>query len=627
MTTDKKNPRALLTLAAAIGLTLSLAAAVTAMAMATEDDLRRHVEYLTSDDLEGRLTGTGGERLAADYLAAELEKLGAQPLPGVEGFQVPFEFTAGSSDAGTILTVTAENGEDEWTGTDSVQALSFSDSAEVSGPLVFAGYGLVVPESQNYPYDSYATLDVEDKVVLVLRYFPEDVDQETRGILSRYSGLRYKAMQARERGAKALIVVSGPGSPNAGEVVPMSFDTAIAGSGIAAASVSGAVAERIFTHVADKTLAQAQKAFDDGNPHVVGYEIPGVEVTLDVKVEREKQIGHNVVAMLPASGSVGGNGDGDGDGDGDGVDKPWVVFGAHYDHLGRGGGGNSLAKKQEAGGIHHGADDNASGVAAVLEAGKRLAAQERRRNVVLAFWSGEELGVLGSANFLKDPPMAAEEMSAYVNLDMVGRMRDNKLTLQAVGSSSVWPQLIERTNVPVGFDISTGEDPYLPTDSTPFNQASVPTIHFFTGSHEDYHRPSDTADKINYEDLERITRFGALMVGKLANLEEAPDFIKVEPKTEQGGGRDTVRAFTGTIPDYSTEVEGLLLSGVIGGGPADEAGLREGDVIVEFAGQTIANIYDYTYALDAIKVGEPVKVVFLRDGERQEVTITPRARD
>ncbi len=613
---EDKNLRNLPALAVLTGLVLSPAA----LLADTEAELRRHVEYLASEELEGRLTGTGGERLAADYLAAELEKLGAKPLPGTDGFRLAFEFTAGSSDAGTVLRLTAGEEEEEWTGTDSVQALSFSDSAEVSGPLVFAGYGLVIPESQNYPYDSYATLDVEDKIVLVLRYFPEEVDQETRGILSRYSGLRYKAMQARERGAKALVVVSGPNSPNAGEVVPMTFDTAISGSGIAAASISGAVGERLLAR-AGKTLEQAQKAFDDGNPHVTGYDVPGVEVTLDVKVVREKQTGHNVVAMLPASAPAGT------DGDDSEVDKPWVVFGAHYDHLGRGAGGNSLAKKEEAGGIHHGADDNAAGVAALLEAGRRLAGGERRRNVVLAFWSGEELGVLGSAKFLQDPPVPADEIAAYVNLDMVGRMRDNKLTLQAVGSSSAWPGLIEQANVPIGFDVATGEDPYLPTDSTSFNQASVPTIHFFTGSHEDYHRPSDTADKINYEDLERVARFGALMVGKLANLEAAPDFVKVEPKTEQGGGRDTVRAFTGTIPDYTTEVEGLRLSGVIGGGPADEAGLREGDVIVELGGQTIANIYDYTYALDAVKIGEPTKVVFLRDGERMEVTITPRARD
>ncbi len=579
--------------------------------------LEEHVTYLASEELEGRLTGSGGERLAADYLAAQLEKLGAAPLPGRDAFLMPFEFTAGTNDGGSSLALAASEVEQEWTGVDTVQALSFSDNGAVTGGVVFAGYGLVVPESQDFGYDSYATLDVEGKIVLALRYFPEDMDQESRSKLARYSGLRYKALQARERGARALLVVTGPRSPNAGETVPMTFDTAVADSGIVAASISGAVAERIFEHVEGKTLAEAQAALDDGNPHVVGFEIPGIELTLDVKVERERRTGYNVAGVLPGSGAQE-------------ADKPYVVLGAHYDHLGRGSNGNSLAREEEAGGVHYGADDNASGAAAALAAGKRLAGMERRRSVVLAFWSGEELGLLGSTAFLNGSEagsaLGPESTAGYVNMDMVGRMKDNRLTVQAAGSSPIWARLIEQSNVAVGFDIQTIEDPYLPTDSTAFNSASIPTLNLFTGSHEDYHRPSDTADKINYEDLERVARFSALVVSKLANLEAAPEFVKVAPRTDQGGSRDTVRAFTGTIPDYTTEVEGLRLSGVIEGGPAAEAGLDEGDVIVEFGGQKIANIYDYTYALDAVKIDEPVQVVFLRDGERHEVTIVPRAR-
>ncbi|MFQ5792737.1 MAG: M20/M25/M40 family metallo-hydrolase, partial [Acidobacteriota bacterium] len=306
--------------------------------------------------------------------------------------------------------------------------------------------------------------------------------------------------------------------------------------------------------------------------------------------------------------------------------KPYVMLGAHYDHLGRGGHGNSLAKKAERGQVHNGADDNASGVAAVLAAGARLAKAVRGRDIVLAFWSGEEMGLLGSSNFVKKAPVPPEKIAAYVNFDMVGRMRDNKLTVQAVGTSSIWNRLIEQVNVPVGFDIKLNEDPYLPTDVTTFSQARVPAINFFTGGHEDYHRPTDEPSRINYQDLERVVQFGARMAEKLANLDEPPDYTQVARLTPTGGGRDSLRAFTGTIPDYTTEVEGLLLGGVIEGGPAEEAGLREGDIIVEFAGQKITNIYDYTYALDAVKIGEPIKVIFLRDGERKEVALTPRAR-
>jgi Zn-dependent M28 family amino/carboxypeptidase len=322
-----------------------------------------------------------------------------------------------------------------------------------------------------------------------------------------------------------------------------------------------------------------------------------------------------VLAMLPATGDSGVT-----------PDKPWLMIGAHYDHLGRGVGGNSLARDGETGEVHNGADDNASGVAANLVAAAQLAGMERERAVLVAFWSGEEMGLLGANAFVRSEIVPMETLAAYINFDMVGRSHDNKVAIQAVGSSSVWPGLIERSNVPVGFDLELQEDPFVPTDSAAFNTAEVPTITFFTGSHEDYHRPTDDADLINYEDLERIAHLGALIAQKVANLDASPDFVVVE-QTAPAGDRDSVRAFTGTIPDYASNVEGLLLGGVIEGGPAEEAGLKGGDVIIEFAGQTITNIYDYTYALDAVKVDEPIKVVFMRDGERMETTLTPRARD
>jgi C-terminal processing protease CtpA/Prc len=205
-------------------------------------------------------------------------------------------------------------------------------------------------------------------------------------------------------------------------------------------------------------------------------------------------------------------------------------------------------------------------------------------------------------------------------------MQDNKLTVQATGSSPVWGRLLEQANVAAGFELMVQQDPYQPTDVASFNQAGVPSLNFFTGTHTDYHRPSDTADKIDYEDLDRVVDFAAAIVRRLEDTPEAPQFTKVDQPTESGAGRAGVRVFTGTIPDYSTEVKGLLLSGVIGGGPAEQAGLQKGDIVVEIAGQTIANIYDYTYALEVLKIGEPTKVVYQRNGERKETTLTPGAR-
>jgi hypothetical protein len=579
---------------------------------ATTSRTRAHVETLASPKMEGRLTGSPGEKLAADYLVAELKKIGARPMPGMSDFRLPFTFTAGSKDGGSTVQYTLPTGTvGGVAGGKGVQALSFSDASTVTGEVVFAGYGLVVPDSQNFGYDSYQGLDVKDRIVVVLRYFPEDADQKTRGILARYADLRYKAQAARQRGAKGMVVVTGPRSPNAGTVVPMSFDTAIAGSGIPAVSIDGETASTLFKS-AGKDLEAVQKELDSGNPHVAGFAMPKLQLTIDAKIIREQQTGNNVVAFLPATEPV------------TGVSKPWIAVGAHFDHLGRGGAGNSLADQKDANAIHHGADDNASGTATVLAIGEAMSTQPRKRNLVLAFWSGEELGLLGSNAFVTRPPVPIDQIAAYLNFDMVGRVADNKLTVQATGTSGIWPKVLEQANVAAGFDLALQPDPYQPTDVSSFNSVSVPSLAFFTGAHTEYHKPSDTAEKINYEDLDRVAELATAIVKRLMDS-DAPQFTKVDQKMESGG-RTGLRLFTGTIPDYATDVKGLLLGGVIGGGPAEQAGLQKGDVIIEIAGQSIANIYDYTYALELLKIGQPARVVYMRGSEKRETTLTPAAR-
>ncbi len=607
----EKTTRLLLSAAAAVLFATAQPDAQTATAV--QSRTRTHVETLASDKFEGRLTGSPGEKLAADYIIGELKRIGAKPLPGMTDFRMPFTFTAGSKDGGTTIKIAREGAEGwQFAGSANIMALSFSDTAAATGGVVFAGYGLVVPEAQNFGYDSYAGLDVKDKIVVVLRYFPEDADQKTRAILARYADLRYKAQAARQRGAKGMLVVTGPRSPNAGAVVPMSFDTAIAGSGIVAASLSAEAFAPIMA-ASGKSLEEVQKELDGGNPHVAGFAIPGLTVTLNANVVRQQQTGNNVVAYLPATTPL------------TGVNKPWVAVGAHYDHLGRGTTGGSLAGKDEANAVHHGADDNASGSATVLAIGEAFSKQPRRRNLLLAFWSGEEIGLLGSNAFVTKPPFALDTMAAYLNFDMVGRVADNKLTVQATGTSAMWPKLLEQANIIAGFDLVLQEDPYQPTDVGSFNTAGVPCLTFFTGAHQEYHKPSDTADKINYEDLVRVGEFAGGIVKRLMDAEVVPLFTKVDQKTDTGG-RAGLRMFTGTIPDYASDVKGLLLGGVIGGGPAEQAGLAKGDVIVEIAGQSITNIYDYTYALELLKIGQPAKVVYLRGKERKETTLTPTAR-
>jgi Tol biopolymer transport system component len=584
-------------------------------------DLKYEDSWLADPAREGRETGTEGAKASADFLTAYFKSIGLKPLS--DDFRERFEFNSGTrvDAAKTRLSVSQGKDSTAFALDQDFRPLAFSESGTVDGDVVFAGYGLSVPEdAKNTRYNSYDGLDVKDKVVLFFRYVPESVAAPRRAQLNRYAGLRYKAMMARERGAKAVLVVTGPNSPGSGELLDLTNDGSHSGSGIIAASITSKVADALLAG-SGKNLKDLQTGLDTENPHAEGgFVVPHVHVGMSVGIERLKKEDRNVVAVLPPTG---------------GSDE-YVIVGAHYDHLGHGIAGSSMAHAGEEHQIHPGADDNASGTAVVMELAGAFATPATpattagtpapRRGLIFALWSGEEIGLIGSAAFCEHPPVPLEKVAAYVNFDMVGRLRDNKLTMQGVGSSKLWRRELEKRNVAAGFNLVLQEDPYLPTDTTSFYPKHIPVLNFFTGAHEDYHRPTDTADKLNLEGMERIAKFARQIVADLATVQERPDFARVERGDPGAGSRDTLRAYLGTIPDYSTEVKGVKLSGVRGGSPAEKGGLKGGDVIVEFAGQKITNIYDYTYALDAVKIGVAVKVTVERDGQRTDLNVTPEAR-
>jgi hypothetical protein len=336
---------------------------------------------------------------------------------------------------------------------------------------------------------------------------------------------------------------------------------------------------------------------------------------LSASVEHVKKSDRNILAAIrPAEGT-----------------HEYVLIGAHYDHLGHGETG-AMRRAGEESEIHPGADDNASGVAAVLEIASSLSAEKQNnpgafsRGIIFGFWAGEELGLIGSSWFVEHSPLPLTNITAYLNFDMVGRLRENKLTLQGVGSSSFWRKEIEKRNVMAGFALALQDDPYLPTDTSAIYPKNIPVLAFFTGSHDEYHRPADKPDTLNYDGLKRIATFARGVALDLAGSPEKPDYLVVKQTESGGGSRENLRAYLGSIPDYATEVVGVKLSGVRGGSPAEAGGLKSGDVIIEFAGQKIANIYDYTYALDAAKIGQPVRVKVKRGEQIMDLTVTPQVR-
>lgn len=581
-------------------------------------DLRSLVDYLASDDLEGRMAGSEGARRASEYIAERLREAGVEPMGDDAGWFQEYRFKADARvvPAENSMTI-RRDGKDavELTLGEDFRPLAFTSRGEVEGELVFAGYGLSVPGEEGAGYNSYAGLDVDGKIVLVLRYVPEDVTSERRQELNRYAGLRYKAMIAREEGAKAVLFVTGPNSPGAGELAGLNFERGVAGSDIVAASISGEAA-RVLLGGSGRDLQALQSGLDKEDPHAEsGFGVPAVQLKIATSVEYVLGDDRNVLGGFPPAGE----------------EEEYVVIGAHYDHIGRGG-ESSLSGKAAGAEVHNGADDNASGTAAVLELAAAFARERDdypeafRRGVIFALWGGEEIGLTGSSRFVKEPPVPLESIVAYVNFDMVGRLKDNRLMLQGVGSSPLWRKLAERRNVRAGFQLVLQEDPYLPTDVTSFYPKEVPVLNFFTGSHEDYHRPTDTPEKLDYRGLDRVTRLARGIILDLVRTPEPPEYSRVKRSDSGGGARERLRVYLGTIPDYTGEVEGVKLTGVREGGPADRGGLRGEDIIVEFGGQKIANIYDYTYALDAAKIGEPLEVVVLRDGKRVELTVVPEAR-
>lgn len=590
-------------------------------------DILRHVDYLCRPELGGRLTGTTGERSATAYVAAYFAGLGLLPAGDNGKWFQEFQFTSGVALGPDCWLRT---GADEFEVDRQWRPLSFSATG-ITEPssIVFAGYGIKAPQEEEHgEYDSYVHLDVKGKWVLVLRYLPEDIMPERRQHLSRFSSLRYKAMLARDLGANGLVIVTGPNSPVKEQLIKLQLDGSLSGTSLPVVSVSNEVANNWLAR-AGKELKELQDSLDSGQPQM-GFVVPDIQLVSSIDIEKVQQNGRNVLGRLQV---------------GTEPTEETILVGAHIDHLGRGVSASSLDRNAASDAIHFGADDNASGVAVMMEMAQYLFATVKqspesfKRDVLFAGWSGEELGLLGSTHFAEtlvttkstngvgsEEDLLYPQLAACLNLDMVGRM-EKRLVLQGVGSSISWPEHIERRNAPIGLPITLQEDSYLPTDASVFYMRGVPILSAFTGSHTDYHTPRDTPDKLNYEGAAQIARFMALMTRGLMMANEPPQYVAQSAPQKQGG-KTRLRAYLGTVPDYvEGDIQGVKLSGVTKGAPADVAGLRSDDVIVELAGRKIENIYDYTYAIEALKVGETVTIVVRRGKKRLRMEISPGSRE
>lgn len=558
------------------------------------------IKALTTPSMEGRGDGTKGLTRAAHLIEQRFKGLGLEPA-GANSYFQPFTLITGAELKG-------ENqmrvGKTELKLNQDFVPFSFSASGTASAPVVFAGYGATAKE---FGYDDYDGVDVKDKIVLLLRYEPAGFAARSGDHgMTQHAQLITKAINARNHGARAVVLING--KLGDGEEDLLTRFGSVSGpvdSGIMLVQVKNAVAEKWFQE-SGKSFAEVQDQINHSTKPASFAFPAGVNVSMKVNVQSTQATVNNVLAYLP------------------GQTDEYVIVGAHYDHLGRGN-FDSLAPAQ-IGQIHPGADDNASGTAGVLELAQRLAPMKGQlhRGILFMSFAGEELGLLGSAAWVEHPTRPLDKAVAMLNMDMIGRIKDDKVYIGGVGTGSTFQSVLEKAQgeSKSSFKIEFSPGGYSSSDHMSFVTRRVPALFFFSGLHSDYHKPSDTWEKINPDGAVRLLDLVEDVAKDLASAPERPDFITVvenKPAGTSGGGG--YGPYFGSVPDFGQVENGVRFSDVRPGSPAAKAGLKAGDVLIQFGDKPIKNLYDFTDALRRSKVGDVVEVKVLRGQETVTATV------
>jgi hypothetical protein len=589
---------------------LLLAACVWAVPLTTQlapADPQRYladIKTLTEPKMEGRGDGLKGLTRAEHVLVERYKSLGLEPA-GSQGFLQPFTLTTGAKLKGMNRFV-VENGKTKTTlklDRDYVP-FSFSDAGTADAPLLFAGYGVTAEE---FGYDDYAGVDPKDKIVVVLRYEPSGFAAKSGNHgLTAHAQLITKAINARNHGAKGLILVNG--KLGDGEEDLLTRFGSVGGPenvGLLFVQVKNFVADE-WTQAVGKSLKDVQEQINSTSKPVSFAFGNSLRAGLTVNVEKTHATVNNVLAYLP------------------GKTDEYVIVGAHYDHLGRGT-FDSLAPSQ-IGQIHPGADDNASGTAGVLELARILAPQKGQlsRGVLFMSFAGEELGLLGSAAWVKNPTKPLDKAVAMINMDMIGRIKDEKVYVGGVGTGTTFQKVLDEAHGDSLLKFEITQSGYASSDHTSFLTKNIPVLFFFSGLHADYHKPSDTWDKINPNDATGLLNIVARTTVELASDADKPKFVAVaesNPHSGVSGGGGGYGPYFGSIPDFGQTENGVKFSDVKPGSPAAKAGFKAGDVLIQFGDKPIKNLYDFTDALRRSKVGDVVPVTVLRDGKEVKADV------
>jgi hypothetical protein len=596
-------------LAVAVVALSSWSGEFSAQAPSATGDILRHVKQLASEEFTGRGVDTPGIKLARDYIAAQFAKYGLRPGGDNGSYLQGFDVVVGVAVKEPSHLGLGEQSlrlNEDWI------PLGFSASNKAEAEVVFAGYGIT---AKDYGYDDYAGIDANGRIVIVLRYEPPPKDADSpfrkRPDASTYATLRAKANNARAHGAAGMILVDlNPSGDEKTELLSTRSSLWRGGNPVVAAQVKRRVIEPWLASHGVPLTSLKEKIDQAEKP--ASMLVPEAKIKLQVTLQEERRPTENVVAVLTGAdpGLAGEN----------------IVIGAHYDHLGLGHFG--ARERQSEGNTHPGADDNASGTAVMLDLARRMSelSSKPARSIIFVAFSGEELGLYGSRAFVARAPLV-KSIKAMINLDMVGRLRQDRVTVFGARSAPGFSKIIRDGASQLGLQVQES-DGVGRSDHMSFYNRKIPVLHFFTGSHADYHRPSDTWDKINVEGAAIVSDLVLLTALEIAGAKEPPQFVSLpsRPPALQAESDMRLGTYLGSIPDYGANTEGVRLAGVSEGSPADRAGLREGDVIVQLADFKIHNIEDLMTALQARKPGDEVEIVVLRTGSPLRLRATLRSR-
>lgn len=570
-----------------------------AMAETSADRIRRDIAWLAHPTRQGRGLGTSGLEQSGNYVAKRFKQLGLKPAGDSGSFRQMFKVVTKT----TVKPSTSLALNGHALVTVEFQPLSTSAQGEVKASVVFAGYGIVDKELAR---NDYAGLKVKNKIVLVRRFVPDTKAFGDIAVKRRLGDLDYKAWVARERGAKALLVVDMPeatSQPTTSKPAPHGQ------SGPPKEAAFPSLTRRGYGDTSIPVVFVKRAAIERWLPMLKGKQ--KVFAALNISLGQQETEAFNVAGWLVARSSA---------------RRPNpIVVGAHYDHLGLGGPGSLAPDSHEP---HLGADDNASGVATMLEVARQLRSRqaELSRDILFVAFSAEESGLLGSTHFTRHPPkgLALDSVYAMLNLDMVGRMTKNTISVLGSQTADEWDSLIEAACQKARINCKAGSDGYGPSDQTPFYAAGVPVLHFFSGAHADYHKPSDTVERINAAGAAQI---GKSVVGVIDDLmgRDKRLTLRQVPAQPVGGDLRSFNASLGSIPDYTGPPEGqkgVLFAGVRTGGAAEKAGLKRGDILVQLGPHPVGNVEDLMHALNALEPGQVVVAKALRDGQRLEFDVT-----